>query len=99
MESVISVLTNPPNTGNKNWRLTPDTIQEWMTIELDRLSELRENEHLKLKAQSKEPISQEVSKAIDFDKIFSGTWLESEMKRAQRDKDEYERVKKSYFKK
>lgn len=43
LESVIKTLNNPPTT-EKVWRLTPDTIREWMSIELDRLASKRERE-------------------------------------------------------
>lgn len=42
MNTVIGCLTNPPSTGEKNWRLTPDTIQEWFAIKLDEIAEKRE---------------------------------------------------------
>lgn len=32
LETVTKCLSNPPRTSEKNWRLTPDTIQEWMEI-------------------------------------------------------------------
>jgi hypothetical protein len=49
LDDVITCLKNPPQTGNKNWRLTPDTIQEWMTIVLEKRAEKREIENKKLK--------------------------------------------------
>lgn len=43
LQTVLNVLRNPPATGQKReWRLTPDTIREWMAIEIDRLAEVRE---------------------------------------------------------
>lgn len=44
LESVIKVLSNPPVDNDRNWRLTPDTIQVWMAIELERESAKREKE-------------------------------------------------------
>lgn len=56
LDDVITCLKNPPATGNKNWRLTPDTIQEWMTITLEKRADTRENEVKKLKESFKEPL-------------------------------------------
>jgi hypothetical protein len=44
IETVIKCLELPPHTGEKNWRLTPDTIAEWMAITLEREAEAREKE-------------------------------------------------------
>jgi hypothetical protein len=44
LETVIRTLNNPPVGDDKNWRLTPDTIQLWMAVELARLAEKREKE-------------------------------------------------------
>ena len=52
IEVVIKCLENPPSTGEKNWRLTPDTIAQWMTIVLEKESELLEREHQKTKSKS-----------------------------------------------
>lgn len=40
MQTVIACLTSPKS--GKTWRLTPDTIREWMSVEQDRLSDRRE---------------------------------------------------------
>ena len=42
LKLVTKVLKNPPPTDDKTWKLNPDTIREWMAIELDRLAERRE---------------------------------------------------------
>lgn len=44
LESIVKTLNNPPIDDDKNWRLTPDTIQSWMAIELERESAKREKE-------------------------------------------------------
>ena len=73
---VTECLYNPPKTENKNWRLTPDTIQEWMALQLDKEAERREKEHQKLKqAELSEPIV-----LPDFDQLFKGTWYEEAKK-------------------
>lgn len=56
LDDVITCLKNPPSTGSKQWRLTPDTIQEWMQIILERRAEKREAEVKKLKETFKEPL-------------------------------------------
>ena len=45
IQIVTRVLNNPPQTDGKSWRLTPDTIREWMTIELEKVAERREQIH------------------------------------------------------
>lgn len=44
LDMVTKVLTNPPKTSKPSWRLTPDTINEWMAIELERQAEERERQ-------------------------------------------------------
>lgn len=39
---VKACLQNPPRTEEKNWRLTPDTIREWMATELEKEAAERE---------------------------------------------------------
>lgn len=62
LDTIMTVLKNPPTTqderGNteSNWRLTPDRIQRWMTVILDKKAAEREAEHNKLKASSKEKL-------------------------------------------
>ncbi len=52
IETVIECLSKPPSTGQKNWRLTPDTISEWMAISIERESERLEREHQKHKTKT-----------------------------------------------
>lgn len=42
LETVQKVLSNPPNTGEKVWRLTPDIITDWMAIEIEKQAKERE---------------------------------------------------------
>lgn len=30
LEVIVECLDSPPKTGEKNWRLTPDTIEKWL---------------------------------------------------------------------
>lgn len=62
LDDVITCLRNPPYTENKQWRLTPDTIHEWMKITLTKRSEQRELDNKKLKEDFREKL-----KDIDYD--------------------------------
>ena len=50
VDVLVKCLTSPPSTGEKNWRLTPDTISEWMSITLEREADNLEREHRKAKS-------------------------------------------------
>ena len=54
VEVLVKCLERPPSTGEKNWRLTPDTISEWMSITLEREADNLEREHKKVKSQKVE---------------------------------------------
>lgn len=95
MDTIIQVLTNPPNTGQKNWRLTPDTIQEWMTIQLDKEAEAREKEHEKRKLKGKD--EEVIVPDVDFSKVIQGTWLENYIKTEKRKQDEFDQFRKSFY--
>jgi hypothetical protein len=62
LEAVKECLRNPPETfdeqGRKenNWRLTPDRIQKWMTVILEREAIKREKENEKLKLDFKDEL-------------------------------------------
>jgi hypothetical protein len=56
LDDVIKCLQNPPDTGEKNWRLTPDTIRQWMAVVLEKTAIKREEEHKILKETTIEPI-------------------------------------------
>lgn len=49
LETIKSCLKNPPPTKDPNWRLTPDTINSWFAVELEKQAEQLENEHQKQK--------------------------------------------------
>lgn len=61
IEVVIDCLTHPPHTGEKNWRLTPDTIRGWMAIALEKEAERKEREHDKAKSEYRETQGGEIS--------------------------------------
>jgi disulfide oxidoreductase YuzD len=44
LETVMRVLNKPPDTGEKIWRLTPDTVSAWMSIELEKFYAERERQ-------------------------------------------------------
>ena len=50
VDVLVKCLTKPPHTGQKNWRLTPDTISEWMAITLETEADNLEREHRKAKS-------------------------------------------------
>lgn len=69
IEVVMNCLKHPPHTGEKNWRLTPDTIRGWMAIELEKEAERKEREHNKAKSEYRQAeagnISEETQKLIN----------------------------------
>jgi hypothetical protein len=84
VDVLVKCLTSPPSTGEKNWRLTPDTISEWMSITLEREADRVEKELTKNKSKAIEfevptDISKETEKKIqdyinslsDFKKVPS----------------------------
>lgn len=98
LKIVTKCLNNPPTTHDEqgrvesNWRLTPDRIQKWMQIELERLAEEREKENKKFKEQFKEPIPD-----IDYEaykkRIASGQALQDEPKKTGFEDPEYLKFK------
>lgn len=42
--TIQKTLENPPTLGKPIWRLTPDTIREWMMVELEKVCDAREQE-------------------------------------------------------
>ena len=56
LDDVIECLANPPLTEQKQWRLTPDTIHEWMKIKLEQVAIQREKQHNELKEKNKEAL-------------------------------------------
>lgn len=62
LDDIINCLRNPPHTENKQWRLTPDTVKEWMRIILMARAEQREAEHKKMKDSFKDKLE-----SIDYD--------------------------------
>lgn len=56
LDDVITCLRNPPHTESKQWRLTPDTVKEWMAVILEARADKRETEVKKMKEEFKEPL-------------------------------------------
>ena len=62
LEAVKECLKNPPETFDEqgrretNWRLTPDRIQKWMAVQLEKEAIKREKENEKLKLDFKEEL-------------------------------------------
>jgi hypothetical protein len=56
LEAVELCLTNPPIGNDPTWRLTPDTIQKWMAVQLEKEAIKREKENEKLKLDFKEEL-------------------------------------------
>jgi hypothetical protein len=54
VDVLVKCLTSPPSTGEKNWRLTPDTISQWMSITLEREADRIEREHQNVKMKKVE---------------------------------------------
>lgn len=93
LDDVITCLKNPPATGAKNWRLTPDTIQEWMTIILEKRAEKREAEVKKLKEDFKDPLP-----VIDYDKFKAKIETEGIPGEKKRETNsEYEKFRMEYL--
>lgn len=94
-ETIRECLYNPPITGQKNWRLTPDTITEWMVLKLDEVAIKREAEH-----ERNKQIEQDNNDYIlpDFDKLFKGTWYDDERKKREYDEIKQREFKEKYFK-
>lgn len=66
LEIIDRVLRNPPK-GEKVWRLTPDTIREWMAIELEQETIKREREeHNKKMAVELNDIDLLLKEALDM---------------------------------
>jgi hypothetical protein len=69
VDVLVKCLERPPSTGQKNWRLTPDTISEWMGIALEREADRLERAHQNKKTEKAEieanlEISQETEKMV-----------------------------------
>lgn len=98
LKIVTRCLNNPPTTHDEqgrietNWRLTPDRIQKWMVIELEKIAAERERENEKYKEQFKEPLPD-----INYDaykkRIASGEALKDEPKTTGTGFDDPEYVK------
>lgn len=97
LEIVLDCLVNPPTTGQTNWRLTPDTIQSWLTVRLEEQVIKREKEYQKEKERLKllENVVPERNWP-DFDKLLEGTWYE-EASKGKNKEQEYRKVREEYL--
>ncbi len=93
LDSIQECLYTPPKTGQKNWRLTPDTIQEWMALQLEKEAIKREKEHNKVKlGESMQPIN-----LPDFDQLFKGTWYTEAKREVEFNQERYDQVKQELY--
>lgn len=93
LDSIQECLYTPPKTGQKNWRLTPDTIQEWMALQLEKEAIKREKQHNKLKLEeSTQPIN-----LPDFDQLFKGTWYTEAKREVEFNQERYDQVKQDLY--
>jgi hypothetical protein len=93
LDDIITCLKNPPHTEHKQWRLTPDTIQEWMSIILTKRAEQREIENEKMKEGFRDKIEQ-----IDYDAFKKKIETEGLPNDKKREVDsEYENFKMNYL--
>lgn len=97
LEVIIGCLANPPKTGEKNWRLTPDTIEQWLTIRLEEQAEKREKEYQKEKQKLKELESSMPPNFPDFDKLLAGTWFDQARREENFDEEKYKEVKREFL--
>ena len=70
LDDVIACLANPPQTYDErgaiesNWRLTPDRIQKWMSVQLEKSAIAREKEHQNNKNNPLEILSDDQIKSL-----------------------------------
>lgn len=95
---VLDCLIKPPSTGEKNWRLTPDTIESWLRIKLEDQAIQREKEYQKEKQKLKDLESQSPANWPDFDKLLQGTWFEQAKREENFDEEKYNEIKNKYLK-
>lgn len=97
LEVIVECLESPPKTGEKNWRLTPDTIESWFAIKLEEIVKRKEREYEKEKLRIKEEESQRPPNIPNFSEMFkgTGTWFE----KAEREESnaDYEKFKQNYL--
>lgn len=76
LDVIVKCLESPPSTGERNWRLTPDTIQIWFELKLDEQRKEWEDNYQKEKKRLKELEADPQTNWPDFKKLLSGTWYE-----------------------
>jgi len=99
LDIIIDCLVNPPSTGEKNWRLTPDTIEQWLSIRLEEQAEKREKEYQKEKQRLRELESLTPPNFPDFDKLLAGTWYEQAKRDSEFDEEKMKQFKEEWLNK
>lgn len=90
LEVIVECLESPPPTGEKNWRLTPDTIESWFAIKLEEKAVQREKDYEKEKQRLREIENQIPPNIPNFSELFKGTWFEkAEREEAEKDYQEF----------
>lgn len=87
LEVIVKCLESPPATGERNWRLTPDTIQIWFEFKLDEQRKRWEDDYQKEKKRLKELEADPQTNWPDFKKLLSGTWYEDADKERNKNKE------------
>lgn len=97
LEVIVECLDSPPKTGEKNWRLTPDTIESWFAIKLEEIIKRKERAYELEKIRIKEEESKQPPNFPDFPTMFrnTGTWYE----KAEREQTEadYKKFREEYL--
>lgn len=97
LEVIVECLDSPPKTGEKNWRLTPDTIEKWFEVKLDEIVKRKDKAYQVEKQRLREEESKQPPNFPDFPTMFknSGTWYE----KAEREESEadYKKFREDYL--
>lgn len=97
LEVIVECLEAPPKTGEKNWRLTPDTIESWFTITLEEIVKRREREIEKAKQKQREEESKLPPNIPDLANMFKGTGTWFEKAQQEESEDDYKKFKEQYL--
>lgn len=97
LEVIVECLDSPPKTGEKNWRLTPDTIESWFALKLEEIIKRKERAYELEKQRLRDEESKQPPNFPDFPKMFknTGTWYE----KAEREETEadYKKFRQDYL--
>lgn len=90
LDVITECLESPPPTGEKNWRLTPDTIESWFALKLEEQVKRREKDYEKEKLRLRELENQIPTNIPNFSELFKGTWFEkAEREECEKDYREF----------